>query len=60
MITDPARLDNITTWYVCFGWILLSFSGFSQLPGQAHECELAYVRPPPDEDDRQDAKECYT
>ncbi|CAF3045934.1 unnamed protein product [Rotaria sp. Silwood2] len=30
--------------------------GFSQLPAQAHECELAYVRPPPDEDDRQYAK----
>ncbi|CAF4771767.1 unnamed protein product, partial [Rotaria sp. Silwood1] len=29
---------------------------FSQLPGQAHECELAYVRAPRDEDDRQDAK----
>ncbi|CAF4458496.1 unnamed protein product, partial [Rotaria sp. Silwood2] len=30
--------------------------GFSQLSGQAHECELAYVRTPPDEDDRQEAK----
>jgi hypothetical protein len=30
--------------------------GCSQLPGQAHECELAYVRPPPDEDDRRDTK----
>ncbi|CAF4620864.1 unnamed protein product, partial [Rotaria socialis] len=29
---------------------------FSQLPGQAHECDLAYVRAPPDEDDRQFAK----
>jgi hypothetical protein len=34
-----------------FRWL-----GFSQLPGQAHECELAYVRAPPDEDDRQYAK----
>ncbi|CAF2744030.1 unnamed protein product [Rotaria sp. Silwood2] len=30
--------------------------GFSQLSGQAHECELAYVRTPPDDDDRQEAK----
>ncbi|CAF3620695.1 unnamed protein product [Rotaria sp. Silwood1] len=33
-----------------------SEQNFSQLPGQAHECELAYVRAPRDEDDRQDAK----
>ena len=33
-----------------------SIQGFSQLPGQAHEYELAYVRLPPDEDDRQHAK----
>lgn len=32
------------------------FIGFSSLPAQAHECDLAFVRPPPDEDDRQDAK----
>ncbi|CAF1029256.1 unnamed protein product, partial [Adineta ricciae] len=30
--------------------------GFSQLPAQAHECDIAYVRPPPDEDDREEAK----
>jgi hypothetical protein len=34
-----------------FRWL-----GFPQLSGQAHECELAYVRAPPDEDDRQYAK----
>ena len=43
VITDPARLTTLPP-------------GFSQLPGQAHECELAYVRLPPDEDDRQYAK----
>ena len=30
--------------------------GFAQLPPQAHEFDLAYVRPPPDEDDREEAK----
>lgn len=30
--------------------------GFTQLPAQAHEYDLAYVRPPPDEEDRQFAK----
>ncbi|UJR27196.1 hypothetical protein I4U23_008492 [Adineta vaga] len=30
--------------------------GFSQLPAQAHECDLAFVRPPPDQEDRQEAK----
>ena len=29
---------------------------FSQLPGQAHEYELAYVRSAPDEDDRREAQ----
>lgn len=43
LITDLSRLTTLP-------------SGFSQLPAQAHECELAYVRLPPDEDDRQDAK----
>ncbi len=40
-------------------YLLLCFFvviGFSQLPGQAHECDLAYIRPPPDDDDRQEAK----
>jgi endonuclease YncB( thermonuclease family) len=40
--------------------ITFSLPGFSQLPAQAHECELAYVRAPPDEDDRQDAKNALT
>lgn len=34
----------------------MSLVGFSQLPPQAHECDIAYVRPPPDEDDREEAK----
>ena len=36
--------------------IIFFLIGFSQTPGQAHEVDLAYVRPPPDDDDRQDAK----
>lgn len=57
VITDLSRLTALPM-------------GFSQLPGQAHEYELAYVRPPPDQDDREEAKnalmeeigtdECYT
>ncbi|CAF1488719.1 unnamed protein product [Rotaria sp. Silwood1] len=43
IITDLSRLTKLPP-------------DFSQLPGQAHECELAYVRAPRDEDDRQDAK----
>ncbi|CAF3585449.1 unnamed protein product [Rotaria socialis] len=43
LITDLSRLTQLPP-------------GFSQLPGQAHECDLAYVRAPPDEDDRQFAK----
>ena len=30
------------------------------MPGQAHEYDLAYVRPPPDEEDRQEAKNALT
>jgi endonuclease YncB( thermonuclease family) len=40
-------------------YCLLSL-GFTQLAGQAHEYELAFVRNPPDEDDRQDAKNALT
>ncbi|CAF0800526.1 unnamed protein product [Rotaria sordida] len=43
LITDLGRLTTLPP-------------GFLQLPTQAHECELAYVRAPPDEDDRQYAK----
>jgi len=43
IINDSSRLTTLP-------------SGFSQLPAQAHEYDLAYVRPPPDEDDRQFAK----
>lgn len=43
LITDSSRLTNLPP-------------GISQMPPQAHEYELAYVRPPPDEDDREDAK----
>jgi len=43
LITDLTRLAALP-------------SGFSQLSAQAHEYELAYVRAPPDEDDRQFAK----
>ncbi|CAF1408479.1 unnamed protein product [Rotaria magnacalcarata] len=43
LITDLSRLTQLPP-------------GFSQLPAQAHECDLAYVRAPPDEDDRQFAK----
>jgi len=37
-------------------FVFILFLGFAQLPAQAHEYDLAYVRPPPDEDDRQEAK----
>ncbi len=38
-------------------WIVEFFVlGFSQLSAQAHEYDLAYVRPPPDEEDRIYAK----
>jgi staphylococcal nuclease domain-containing protein 1 len=30
------------------------------MPGQAHEYDLAYVRPPPDQDDREEAKNALT
>jgi len=43
IITDSSRLTMLPP-------------DFAQLPAQAHEYDLAYIRPPPDEDDRQDAK----
>ncbi|CAF1282947.1 unnamed protein product [Adineta steineri] len=43
IITDLGRLTTLPP-------------GFSQLPTQAHEYDLAYVRPPPDTDDREDTK----
>lgn len=43
VITDPSRLTTLPP-------------GFSQLPAQAHECDLAHVRPPPDEEDREEAR----
>jgi staphylococcal nuclease domain-containing protein 1 len=43
VITDLSRLTTLPP-------------GVTQLQAQAHECELAYVRAPPDEDDRRDAK----
>jgi len=47
LITDLSRLTNLP-------------AGFTQLQSQAHEYELAYVRPPPDQDDREDAKNALT
>lgn len=47
LITDLGRLTNLP-------------AGFTQLQGQAHEYDLAYVRPPPDQDDREDAKNALT
>ena len=47
LITDLSRLTNLP-------------AGLTQMPGQAHEYDLAYVRPPPDQDDREEAKNALT
>ena len=64
LITDPSRLTNLppgkSKRFVHFHRKFFVFSGLSQLPGQAHEYDLAYVRPPPDQDDREDAKNALT